>query len=84
MLKELPVPAAQELHLQKTDQNVNYTTDFIRDTYKIRLYKPARPLSIGLEEEERRSLQGWRGFDEALRLARLDPVGHLEDFVVFV
>eukprot|EP00959_Pyramimonas_sp_CCMP1952_P375316 7860681-Pyramimonas_sp.AAC.1 len=60
---------------------VQYTSEFIKDTYGIRLFKPQRLLSISLEEEEKRALHGWWSFDEALRLACVDPVSDLDDHV---
>ena len=60
---------------------VTYTAEFIKDLYGIRLYKPQRLLSISLEEEEKRALQGWWSFDEAFRIAAVSPVSQLEDLV---
>ena len=65
----------------KAEQNIQYTVDFIKDTYGMRLYKPQRLLSISMEEEERRALAGWHSFDQALRLACFDPVENLSDMV---
>ena len=52
------------------------------DEFNARAYKPQRFLSIPLEEEEKRVLSGWRSFDNAVRVATLDPVGELGQYVL--
>ena len=65
----------------KSEKNIMYTEDHMRQRFKARLYKPQRLLSISLEEEEKRALAGWWSFDEALRIAVFDDKEVLQDFV---